>query len=439
MSHDNATESSENAASTSLCTYRILAVVTVVAMLAATLLPAPPPDPTAAGAQPGTTPSLCLVCGAFGSADFLLNTVFFMPLGLLVYLASGRRSGLGLAFLTGLALSTAVEAGQLLVPGRYATLGDVIANTLGAGLGGMAARWRPWLVCPRPGPSGRLSIAAGAVAGTVFVLTGWLLAPSPTDERNWVQWTAELGHYASFRGQLLDARLDDLHLSPGRMDAASSEAARTAIRRGAPAAARARLGPPPGGLAPILSLYDDRQQENFLLGQHDDDLVLRVRYRADGLHLRRPELRFRDALADRVVGDTVRLAAWRPVVEPGTDGAAPRDDAYCLAAGTKERCGLGFPPGRGWSLLLHRRGLSAANVQGLDAAWTGLLFLPLGFWSVRRWPTALGILVATGGLLTVSAVTPLLWPGLAEALGAIGGLAAGRLVGRVGLRYRPGS
>lgn len=439
MSPGNETESNEKPPSPSQRIFRMLTFVTVAVMLAATLHPAPPPDPTPAGPEPGTTPSLCLVCGTFGSADFLLNAVFFVPLGVFVYLASGRRSRLGLAVLAGLALSTLIEAGQLLAPGRYATLGDVVANTLGAGLGGILARWRSWLVGPRLGPAGRLSTAAGMMAGIVFVLTGWLLTPSPTQERNWVQWTAELGHYASFRGRLLDARLGTLDLSPGRMDATSSEAARTAIRRGARAGAKVRLGPSPDGLAPILSLYDDRQQENFLLGQHEDDLVLRLRYRADALYLRRPEFRFLDALADRSVGDTVRLAAWRPVVGPGADGTTRRADAYCLAAGTRERCGLGFPPGRGWSLFLYPHGLSAATVRGLDAAWTGLLFLPLGLWGRRGWSTGLGLLLAFGGLFAAPALTPLLWPGLAEAVGAVGGLAGGHLLGRIGRRLLPES
>lgn len=420
-------------------------------MLAVTLFPVAAVGPASGGTTAPTGPLPCLVCGEFGTADLVLNAVFFAPLGVLVALAAGRRRGLAAALLAGFALSAVVEAGQLLLPGRFTTLGDLIANTAGAGLGGLAVRWRAALLLPSEARAGLLSLAAGAAAGAVFLATGWLLVASPTGERNWVQWSPVLGHYEAHRGRVLDACLGELSLSPGRMGAGASRAAREAIRRGAPIAVTVRLGPPPAGLAPIVSLFDDRQRENLLLGQDGDDLVLRLRYRAEDARLRRPELRFRDALAGQAVGDTVRLTARRPpatgpataigpasstdrtsAASTGPD-AVPRADAYCLAAGRDERCGLGYPPGRGWSLLAFPRGLPAAALRALDGLWTALLFLPLGFWGVRglegsrRRSAAVGAALAAGGLLAAPVVTPLVAPGAAEAAGALAGLAVGAL------------
>lgn len=414
--------------------YFALTAAAAAAVLAVTLFPVEPNVPSPGQVDLRTDPNLCLVCGQFGTADFLLNAAFFLPLGFFVCRAVGTRRGLVLAVLTGLSLSAVVEAGQLFLPGRFSTLGDLLANTLGAGTGGVIGRWRREILAPSERRARFLSVSAGAGSFAVLLGTGLLLVPSPTGERNWVQWTPELGHYEAYRGHVLRSRLGDTSLSPGRLDAAASEAVRAAIRRGARATARVRLGPPPDGLAPILSLYDDRQQENLLLGQDRHDLVLQVRYRADALRLRRPEIRLRDALAGHAAGDTVRLAGWRPVGKPGTDSTARPGDAYCLAAGEVDACGLGFPPGRGWTLLLHPRGLPAGALRAFDGAWTALLFLPLGLWAVRRRASALGVLLAGGGLFAAPALTPLLWPGAAEAVGAVVGLATGRMLGRVARR-----
>ena len=78
------------------------------------------------------------------------NVVMFLPfgvLGLLVLTGTGARGDLaagltrglwrraGLVVLTGFVLSLAIELTQLLIPGRYSTVQDVVLNTTGAALG----------------------------------------------------------------------------------------------------------------------------------------------------------------------------------------------------------------------------------------------------------------------------------------------------------------
>lgn len=66
------------------------------------------------------------------------NVALFVPFGLLGAACLSERAA-WLAAAAGAALSCAVEAGQyLLLPDRYATLNDVLANTLGAALGTLA-------------------------------------------------------------------------------------------------------------------------------------------------------------------------------------------------------------------------------------------------------------------------------------------------------------
>lgn len=63
--------------------------------------------------------------------------VFFVPLGLLVVSFAGARWWWAGA-LAGLVLSAAIETGQaLFLPARYATLDDVLANTIGAIVGAL--------------------------------------------------------------------------------------------------------------------------------------------------------------------------------------------------------------------------------------------------------------------------------------------------------------
>ena len=71
----------------------------------------------------------------YGVVEFAANVWFFIPVGLLCAALLPRRLWWG-ALLSGLALSSLIELGQLLTsPGRYASWGDIIANTIGTTLG----------------------------------------------------------------------------------------------------------------------------------------------------------------------------------------------------------------------------------------------------------------------------------------------------------------
>jgi VanZ family protein len=69
--------------------------------------------------------------------DFIANIGFFVPIGVIAALLLPWRLW-WLAMPIGLVLSTALELGQAaFLPERYATLSDVVANTLGAVLGAL--------------------------------------------------------------------------------------------------------------------------------------------------------------------------------------------------------------------------------------------------------------------------------------------------------------
>ncbi|WP_127792803.1 VanZ family protein [Agromyces sp. LHK192] len=77
---------------------------------------------------------------AYAFVEFTANIVLFVPLGLLLSLA-GWHLPFWAIVLIGLVSTCVIEAVQLAIPGRYSTLSDVVANTLGTALGALAARW----------------------------------------------------------------------------------------------------------------------------------------------------------------------------------------------------------------------------------------------------------------------------------------------------------
>ncbi|MFJ6653886.1 VanZ family protein [Microbacterium sp. NPDC091313] len=77
-----------------------------------------------------------------GWVEFALNIALFVPLGLLVTMLF-RRVWLGVV--TALLLSVAAEAVQEFLPGRLASLRDVLANVVGAAIGAFIA----WIILRR--------------------------------------------------------------------------------------------------------------------------------------------------------------------------------------------------------------------------------------------------------------------------------------------------
>lgn len=71
--------------------------------------------------------------------EFLANIALFVPFGLLLAVARPRMN-LWWIVLLGFCISAIVELVQTMLPTRYATVSDVVANTLGAVAGGVLIR-----------------------------------------------------------------------------------------------------------------------------------------------------------------------------------------------------------------------------------------------------------------------------------------------------------
>lgn len=81
--------------------------------------------------------------------EFLANIALFVPLGLLL-VAAWPRTSAWVVLLIGYSTTATIELVQTMLPSRFATLSDVIANTLGAAIGCFIARIFARRLPPRP-------------------------------------------------------------------------------------------------------------------------------------------------------------------------------------------------------------------------------------------------------------------------------------------------
>ncbi len=77
---------------------------------------------------------------AYTPLEFLANIALFVPFGLLLSASAPRLRWWGVT-LAGCATSALIECLQILLPTRFPTLSDVIANTAGAAFG-----WALWRI-----------------------------------------------------------------------------------------------------------------------------------------------------------------------------------------------------------------------------------------------------------------------------------------------------
>lgn len=360
--------------------------------------------PGAEGSLRTSDPFLCLFCGSRGTADAILNVVFFMPLGFLL------SPGLSLVAVAavGFALSGSIELAQEVLPGRYPTLGDLVWNGAGASLGAVVS---PLLRSElEPGRTSPVS-AWVAVALPLLYLAGSasLLRPVPSDARYFGQWTADLDFMPVYEGEALEIETQWGPLPDGPLAEDGDP------RMEGPWFVRARIvkGPPPYGPAPIASIYDSEKREIVLLGAHEEDLVWRERTLAAALRFDVPDRRILGGLASYALGDTIQIEAR---------GAAGE---RCLVVGEQEDCGGGVTPGRSWGHLLFLEGPSEEKRRGLDVAWMATLTVLIGILGGSPGRTALlGGLTALG-ISMVVAGTRLLPPTPAEWAGFTGGILSG--------------
>lgn len=273
------------------------------------------------------TPFLCFPCGTWGTADAILNVALFVPAGILLGWAG---AGVLAVAALGFGSSMGIEAIQTLLPGRYPTAADVIANGGGALLGFWWVRWgAAWLDRPR---------VVGALAALALLLTAWLARPAPPAGRLFGQHTPELGGVPAYEGAVIEARIGELRVPSREVD--DSEALRAALGGDARGSVAFQMAPPVDVWTPVFAIFSAEQEEAVFIAVRHRDLLLRTRTVAGAFRLRAPAAVVAGVLPAETGGDPVAVA-----FRPGGYGR-------CIEVAGVETCGYGVRPHEGWRFLL---------------------------------------------------------------------------------------
>src|SRR5262245_47714511 len=372
----------------------------LLAILGATLIPLEPSSET--------PPILCVLCGEGSVADGLLNVMLFFPLGALLSAVGWRPLR---ALLLGVFLSGGLETAQFVIPGRDPSLADFLFNALGTALGIAIARSVPTLLEPGPRLTHLFAIAAAVGATFVLGMTGALLAPSLPKDTYYGGWTQRFGHLEWYGGRVLEASLEGLEIPPGVI--ARSAEVRQRLLAQATIYVRARAGPRPPGLAPLLTIHDQHQREILLLGVDGDDLVYRYRTRAIAYGLVATEMRAAGALRGVVWRDSLSIRVRRA------------GHGYCASVNTAEWCRLGYTFGTGWALVFGDQPTPHWLHPAFRFVWLAALFYPTGLPVRAGWAAVAPAALPYATLFILPAAVGLLpTPGL-ELLAAFAGFLAG--------------
>lgn len=405
-----------------------LTLAATLAILVATLRPAAPPTFALAGPW-------CVVCGAHGGADLARNVVLFLPLGAGLALL---RAGVWHALLIGLALTSFVEGVQLLVlVGRDASAGDLLANTTGAMLGfGLTRSRRAWLHPPAPAAR-RLAIAGGSAWLALTVAAAWAIAPAPAPPGSSImRFPPRADRVRAYEGAILEASLAGrpVHHLLGTPHGAPADDYLPA----APpitVAARVHAMPPPGTLRPVVLSFGPTWEEVLTFGQRRTGLVLRYRMRASTLRLPNLSHVLRDAFPRE------------EEIPPGTD---PRRGPEVRVAGTlaggqvslsaewdgrTRATTLALSPHHAWLFFASPLALDDGT-RRLSALWVAAFLVPVAFWARRgSAPGRDAITAATTGvgvaavMIGVPAAAGLAPPDVWQWLGAVVGPVVGWRLG----------
>lgn len=353
----------------------MLTIGSVVAILFATLLPD--------SGQPVDS-HLCLVCGTLGGVDSVLNVLLFFPFGIGLALSGipWKR-----AVLTACALSLTVETAQFFVPGRDATLGDVLTNTVGGALGFAVARNAGIWLRPTPRIATVLGLAWCTVWLTVQAISSFAFAPSIPDSRYYGEIAPKLGNFAIFPGRVLSAKIDEVAITDTELN--DIDGVRRRLLRGGTLAATVVSGGPTNDIAPIVRVADDEQREIVLLAQDEQSLLFGVRTRAAILRLRPPLFAmagvFTDCTSIKNSGVSKRNdSATDPLKLSGSyDGREARLTVRTDSASSERR--VSVSSSLGWTLALPFQWSIEDTRTELVVSWIWMacLMVPIGYWSAR--------------------------------------------------------
>jgi VanZ family protein len=393
--------------------WKALATVGLAGILITTLYPSPDNAKEAA-----LTPLWCLVCGSDGGADVLLNLLLFIP-----FAVGLRLSGLSWWRVVAISalVSLMVETLQFTVlPGRDASLSDLLTNTLGAGVGALAAPLMPVAMGASPAYARRLMcIWAGLWLASV-VVSEWLMRPwVPGDTVIHSRWPPAVQARQPFGGRVTDAMAVGYPLPRGRVPDSVAHVLRDALHQESIDLRVDAISGSPKAESAWVYAIDLGWVWSPIFNQRGRTLLFSIPVQADRLGLRSPTIALPAGLPD-AAGVPVRINAHEG------EHRLRISSAYGGLVRTSE---ARLSPTQGWVLVAVFGLALGLYGQLVTALYLLAWLLPLGYWAARSAMPAGAVAVIAGtlvvGLSLIPACTgypPVHW---SEWAGALAGVTAG--------------
>ena len=367
------------------------------------------------------TPLLCLVCGEYGGADVAANLLLFLPLAVGLRL-SGQPWG-RTVLVCGL-LSFTVELLQLrVVPGRDASLSDLLTNTTSAAIGATLGGVLPRMVAPRPRAAAAFLAGGLALLLLLLAASAWLLAPWVPDGPLLSHWAHVAQGYDVFTGRVGAVRLDGAPMARDGPPADSAALRRRLADGSFALEAEVVSGGPVADRSWIYMLRVPSGRA-LTLSQLRREASIEVPARALRFRLKSAAVTLPGGLPERA-GVPVRLTA------SGRDGRVRLTSAY---GGRERSVELAISPAYGWTMVLPFEVATGSGVRWITAIGLAAAWLPLGFWARRTGRPGAALAALAAALALALAVIPAAggfppvhwseW--MAGTLGAAGGWAVHR-------------
>jgi hypothetical protein len=346
--------------------------------------------------------AVCRICDGTPGVDVIANVVLFIPLGVGLIL-SGMRPVRALLVMAG--MTTAIELAQLrLVPGRDASVVDIVTNLTGALVGVLVGRrWRT-LVSPDARAAASLAVGAAATFLAVVGATSVALTPSLPSP----PWQSNRGPGSELgpSSRILDVRVAG---QPVMVDdtVRNAAAVRAGLLAGKPVIVSAIVPRDPAQSTHLAQILDFDIDDIVVMSRVRDDAVFHLRNAGRDARLREVAVRLTGFFREPG-SDTVRVTgAWErgSLVIAGQRGSTIREYALPLTASL------------GWAFLLPNGGVGPSYTP-VSAAWLAILLFPFAYWSTLaarassgavRWRVVQAMVIAAA-LLGPSQILPLAPP-----------------------------
>lgn len=149
----------------------------------------------------------CVLCGPSGGADFFQNLLLLLPLGFCLARARWQPAR---AILLVILIPIGIELAQgFIIPGRDASLGDVLANAAGGMLGFWLGSGRSRRADDGTGVGHRMTALAHGLFIAQLIATASLVRPRIAGPEPWqISMTPTVPGRPTYRGSVLDAARD---------------------------------------------------------------------------------------------------------------------------------------------------------------------------------------------------------------------------------------